>query len=289
MPGAIKADPVSASRWGDGPNVRAWRNGRRSGFKIRRSNPCRFESDRPHQTFLAISTDLRTSRKSLENSPAKSGRFLRFLRPCAIQLCISSARMSRRSRMAAIRKLASGKFRAEISRQGVRKSMVFVTKTAAKEWAAREEYPILNVESLKGQGTLGEAMERYARERSPDKRGARWEIIRLEKLRKDALAKVKMADLRASDISDWRDRRSKEVAPASVIREMQLISSVLTVCVKLWGVLAHNPASDVRKPTKPQPRSRLPRDEEMERLAISAGDDLSNATARAFHAFRFAC
>lgn len=28
--------------------ARAWRNGRRSGFKIRRRNTCRFESDRPH-------------------------------------------------------------------------------------------------------------------------------------------------------------------------------------------------------------------------------------------------
>nr|WP_010395719.1 site-specific integrase [Paracoccus sp. TRP] len=191
--------------------------------------------------------------------------------------------------MASIRKLPSGSFRAEVARQGVRKSKVFPTKTAAKEWAARQEYLILNADEVKGQGTLGDAMERYARERSPQKRGARWEIIRLEKLRKDSLAKVKMADLRASDIADWRDRRSKEVAPASVIREMQLISSVLTVCVKEWGLISHNPASDVRKPTKPPARSRLPTDDEMERLAISAGDDLTRATARAFHAFRFAC
>ncbi len=191
--------------------------------------------------------------------------------------------------MASIRKLPSGSYRAEIARQGVRKSKVFATKTAAKEWAARQEYLILNADELRGQGTLGEAMDRYARERSQTKRGARWEIIRLSKLAKDPLAKIRMADLRASDIADWRDRRSQEVAPASVIREMQLISSVLTVCVKEWGLLARNVASDVRKPVKPQPRSRLPLADEMERLAISAGDDLTNATARAYHAFRFAC
>lgn len=28
--------------------MRAWRNGRRSGLKIHRRSPCRFESDRPH-------------------------------------------------------------------------------------------------------------------------------------------------------------------------------------------------------------------------------------------------
>lgn len=208
---------------------------------------------------------------------------------CAIQLRISSARRRIWLRMASIRKLPSGTFRAEVARQGVRKSKVFDTKTAAKEWAARQEYLILNADEIKGQGTFAEAMDRYARERSPSKRGARWEIIRLAKLAKDPLARIKMADLRSSDIADWRDRRSREVAPGSVIREMQLLSTVLTVCVKEWGLIAHNPASEVRKPTKPQPRSRLPTDDEMERLALSAGDDLSNATARAFHAFRFAC
>ncbi len=36
-----------------GSAKRAWRNGRRSGLKIRRSNTCRFESDRPHH-FLTV-------------------------------------------------------------------------------------------------------------------------------------------------------------------------------------------------------------------------------------------
>ena len=191
--------------------------------------------------------------------------------------------------MASFRKMAGGRWRAEIARQGVRKSRVFDTKTAAKEWAAREEYLILNADEVKAQGTLGEAMERYARERSPDKRGARWEIVRLEKLRRDPLAKVRMGDLTSTDIADWRDRRRKEVAPVTVIRELQLISSVLTVCVKEWRLITHNPASDVRRPVRPQPRDRLPTDDELKRLAISAGDDLTTATARAFHAFRFAC
>lgn len=190
--------------------------------------------------------------------------------------------------MASIRKLPSGQWRAEVARKGTRRSKVFSSKSAAKEWAAREEYLILHSDEIAAQGTLGEAMDRYARERSPAKRGARWEIIRLEKLGKDEIAAIKMADLKASDFADWRDRRLKEVAPASVIREMQILSSVMNVCVKEWGLIGFNPLSDVRRPSKAPPRDRLVADKELERLALSAGDDLSNATARAFHAFLFA-
>ncbi|MEX0281927.1 MAG: tyrosine-type recombinase/integrase [Arenibacterium sp.] len=131
-------------------------------------------------------------------------------------------------------------------------------------------------------------IDRYARERSPAKRGARWETIRLEKLQRDPIAKIRLGDLSARDFASWRDKRLREVAPGSVIREMQLMSSVLNVAVKEWELLGSNPISDVRKPSKPPPRDRLPTDDELERMAHAAGDDLSNATARAFHAFRFA-
>lgn len=190
--------------------------------------------------------------------------------------------------MASIRKLASGHYRAEVARQGVRTSKVLPTKTAAKEWAAREEYLILNADQVRSNTTFGEAMNRYSRERSPAKRGARWEVIRLAKFQRDPIAQITMAKLRPSHFADWRDGRLREVAPASVARELQLMSTVLTVCVKEWGLLSSNPISDVRKPAKPASRDRLPTDQDMENLKISAGDDLQHATARAFHAFRFA-
>lgn len=190
--------------------------------------------------------------------------------------------------MATFRKLPSGSYRAEVSRQGIRKSKAFPTKAAAKDWAARQEYLILQGDETGGKGTFGDAMDRYARERSPSKRGERWEIIRLAKLAKDPIAQIRMADLKPTDIAAWRDRRMGEVAPASVIREMQLLSSVLTVSAKEWGLIRANPASEVRKPTKPQPRNRLILPGEMDKLALVAGDDLTHATARAFHAFRFA-
>jgi integrase len=63
---------------------------------------------------------------------------------------------------------------------------------------------------------------------------------------------------------------------------------VFTVARKEWGLLSVSPMLDVRKPASPEPRDRLATAAEMERLALSAGTDLTNSTARAFHAFLFA-
>jgi integrase len=69
---------------------------------------------------------------------------------------------------------------------------------------------------------------------------------------------------------------------------MTLLSSVLTIARREWGLIAQNPLSDVRKPSPPPPRDRRVSDDEIEKLMQSAGTDLTKATARAIHAFRFA-
>lgn len=191
--------------------------------------------------------------------------------------------------MASIIKLSSGKFRAMVARQGVRKSKVFPTRQAAKDWAARQEHLILDGAEQGGKTTLAEACIRYAREVSPLRRGERWESIRLNRFAGDDIAQKRLSDLKPLDFANWRDRRLLDVKPATVAREMNLLSSVLTQCRREWGLIATNPLSDVRKPQKPPPRNRTATEAEMEALALSAGPDLSNATARAFHAFRFAC
>ncbi|MEH6741600.1 MAG: site-specific integrase [Sulfitobacter sp.] len=169
----------------------------------------------------------------------------------------------------------------------MRSSQVFGSKQAARDWAAREEYLILNAKPERQTAVFGDVLGRYAREVSPKKRGARWEILRIERFRLDAIARVLMADLTATDFSAWRDARLHEVAPATVNREMVLLSAVLSVARKEWRLIALNPISDVRKPTKPPARDRLVSDTEFERLEVAAGSDLTKQKARAFHAFRF--
>lgn len=181
------------------------------------------------------------------------------------------------------------KWRALIDRRGVRKSKVFPTRREAKDWAAREEYKILHGEKVAAAMTLGDLFDRYAREVSPSKRGARWETIRLERFQRDPIARKRLGDLEPKDFAAWRDMRLREVAPGSVRREMVLMSSVFTVARKEWGLLSENPMRDVRKPSSPPARDRLPTNDEIERMAHVAGDDLSKQIGRAFHAFLFAC
>lgn len=191
--------------------------------------------------------------------------------------------------MASLSKMEGGRWRAMVARRGERRSKVFESRQEAKDWAARQEYLILNREAAVAKTTFAECCVRFAKEVSPLRKGERWEAIRLKKLAASFLGKIVVAELTAADFAKWRDQRLSEVKPASVAREMSLMSSLMTQCRKEWGLIKTNPLADVRKPAKPPARSRIPSADEMEALLISAGSDLSHATARAFHAFRFAC
>ena len=190
--------------------------------------------------------------------------------------------------MASIRK-DRGKWRAEIYRRGIRKSKSFPTKQQAKDWASRTEYLLDNGEAVAARMTFGEVLERYVREVSPSKRGRRWEETKVNRLRRDPIWSVRLGDLDAATFSDWRDNRLTEVSAATVLREMNFLSAVMSCARRDWGLIGVNPLSDVRRPKAPPPRDRLPTADEFERLAIAAGDDLTRTRARAYHAFLFAC
>ena len=190
--------------------------------------------------------------------------------------------------MASIRR-DRGKWRAEIYRRGIRKSKSFATKQQAKDWASRTEYLLDNGEAVAARMTFGEVLERYAQEVSPSKRGRRWEETKVNRLRRDPIWSVRLGDLDAATFADWRDNRLTEVSAATVLREMNFLSAVMSCARRDWGLIGANPLSDVRRPKAPPPRDRLPTADEFERLAIAAGDDLTQTRARAYHAFLFAC
>lgn len=190
--------------------------------------------------------------------------------------------------MASIRKIKTG-WRAEVARQGVRRSKVFPTKAEARDWAARVEYEIMNGAKVAGAMPFGDLLRRYAEEVSAGQRGARWALYRIEALCRDPIASVALRDLEPRHFAEWRDRRLRAVKPNTVRREMEHFSATLNRARREWGLIDRNPMEGVRRPKEPPPRDRLPTAQEMDRLALSAGDDLTTATARAFHAFRFGC
>ncbi|WP_040605140.1 tyrosine-type recombinase/integrase [Sagittula stellata] len=180
-------------------------------------------------------------------------------------------------------------WRAQVARNGTRRSKVFPTRQEARDWAATVEADLTSAKPGRcSKLTFGAMLDRYAREVSPSKRGRDWEQRRIELLQNDPIAAVRLSDLCPEDLADWRDRRLREVAPGTVRRERVLLSSALSHARKVWRLIPENPMRDVVAPKEPPGRERLVTDSELEKLIFVAGEDLTTARARAVHAFRFA-
>lgn len=172
--------------------------------------------------------------------------------------------------MATPKKTTEGTWRVQMQVNGQRVGGTFPTKREADDWIAKTR---LN-NRLKATGMIGtvktvaNAMQRYAEEVTPEKRGWRAEGIRLEAIVKHPSfpAKVKLSDLTTQHLADWRDARLKQVARGSVLRDMVLIGHVLEVSRREWGWLPANPMKDVRKPAEPDHRERIITGVEMRKM-----------------------
>lgn len=149
-------------------------------------------------------------------------------------------------------------YRAQVQIKGQRDSATFPNKREAQLWAAHKE---IEFRALAG-GKAGEvktthdAFTRYAKEVSPTHKGERWEVVRLEKIKRE-FPNIMLAKLASTHIQEWRDMRLQAVGNASVLREMKLLGSVFEQCRKEWAWISHNPAKDVKKPMAPPHRDRV--------------------------------
>jgi integrase len=153
------------------------------------------------------------------------------------------------------------KWRAEVQRLGAaRVSKSFDTKAAATAWALREEAAIQAGNA--GQWprrTLSEAMERYEDTVSPTKRGAAFESKRFAHLKREypALCAKVLHEITAADLAAWRDARLAQVAPASVLRDINLLRHVWTVAAREWLWCPEpSPWRSLRKPPDSLARTR---------------------------------
>lgn len=178
------------------------------------------------------------------------------------------------------------KWRVQVMRHGERLSKTFDTKAEAAAWASEEG-------AGAGRQTLDAALERYAREVSPGKRGAKWELNRIGLLRREAkhLMHRQLADLGPDHVSAWRDKRLKMVAPASVRRELALLGSIWETARREWRWTSVNPVRDVRLPANPKPRKRVISDDEADAIVLAlgyTGGVPENVSQRVAVAFLFA-
>lgn len=179
--------------------------------------------------------------------------------------------------MASFKKTAKG-WRVEVCVKGVRASSSFTTKAQAQAWAAQRETEIRTTKAsniVPGKTVL-HAFERYELEVSRQKRGYRWEALRLNALAKVnldgvCLGDILLANLTASHIARLRDVRLQVVQSSTVNRELNLLSHVLSTAVKEWHWMEASPTNNVRRPKDPEPRSRRPSEDEIERLCLALG------------------
>lgn len=103
--------------------------------------------------------------------------------------------------------------------------------------------------------------ERYRDEVSPKKPGGRWEIVRINRILKELKGNPSIDQLKA-----WRDMRLQTVTPASVNRELNLISAVYSHAIHEWNYKHPNPVKLIKRPPRTKPRKRRVAQHEMEEL-----------------------
>lgn len=189
----------------------------------------------------------------------------------------------------------AGAWRVTIRLRGVRDSGTFSTKAAAAAWAAEREGEILRVaEGGLPNKSVREALVRYRDEVSPAKRGGRWEVLRIDAFIGAArpasgrdvappvlgdLVDRPLAAVDSAALAAWRDARLRQVSPATVTREINLLSAVFETARKEWRWLRNRPFADVRRPPAAAARTRRISDDEAVRLCLALGFDEAGAVA----------
>lgn len=198
--------------------------------------------------------------------------------------------------MATVTQLPSGSYRAQVYVRGARKSKAFRTKREAIAWAGSVETDLRARSGLseREKHTLSELIDRFVNERLPDRRGARWEGIRLNAMRSYAFFPVSSAvgSVGKNELTEYRRRRSEQVKPGSVLRELSLLSSLFSFARDELGWISDNPVSSITKPSRPKHREALYTYGEIRRLlkamCYSPGGRIASVTGSVSVAFMFA-
>lgn len=174
--------------------------------------------------------------------------------------------------MASIRKRANG-WQARVKRKGYPElTNTFKQYSDAAAWARVTESEIDRGQFINRteaeNTTLGELLNRYLREVTPQKKGAIVERYRINSWLKTDLAKRYLSTLKASDFAIWRDNRIKSGAAANTIRlELAVISNLFNVAKSEWGFESlRNSTENIRTPKLPSGRSRRVSDKEIDLL-----------------------
>jgi len=168
-------------------------------------------------------------------------------------------------------------YRAQVRMRGASPlSQSFKRITDAKAWIEATKTAIRGgtiVSSEAGRTTLREALERYLREITPAKKGAKREADRVKQWMKNPLAFRFLSQLRGVDFATYRDQRRANGKAENTIRiELAMISKLYKIAGRDWGMEGlRNPIASVTMPAGSNRRERrLHPDEETALMAVLA-------------------
>ncbi|MCX8086910.1 MAG: site-specific integrase [Rhodocyclaceae bacterium] len=189
--------------------------------------------------------------------------------------------------MATIRKRGDYQWQAIVKRKGYPlQSKTFELRKDAEAWARMIEremdtgawMPRSEAESI----TLAEALERYAREETPRKKGAAQEMKRVRAWSRHPLARLALTRIRGVDLARYRDeRRAAGVADATIRLELMLLSAIYEKARKDWGIVLANPVRTISLPSPSRRRERRLEEGEEARLLDALEDAMPRTPARA--------
>lgn len=179
---------------------------------------------------------------------------------------------------------------------GERKRATFDTRREDERWAASmEDKKALG--SLKGDKvsgiTVGQLFDAYLDAVGSKTDTAKWNKLRLTKWMRDPIATMRVGDVLTHDINEWiirsldtpSTRTGKKVSPATVNRELNLMSSAFNYAIKDRSWINNNPCHGARRPERGRPRNRPPLSpQEIAAINVATGYDtdpsLRTMTAR---------
>ncbi len=176
--------------------------------------------------------------------------------------------------MASLRKLKSGKVRAQIHINGIREDKTFPNINQARRWARDREAELGKLgDVVTDKRTLGDVFTRYAEEVTPTKRGAQWEMLRLNLFVRDfpEVCAIRLVKLTKEDFQQWIRDRLKNVKPSTVNRELNIMSHCLTVACDDWKWISHDPMKGLKRPKNPPSRTRRVSEQEILELCLALG------------------
>ena len=165
-------------------------------------------------------------------------------------------------------RIRGNKYQAQIRLSGGRSaSATFDTRRQAEEWLREKAYELSQLpRDLDERITLKEIVERFVKDTIPLRSSGANEAIRLRAFLREPISNLPLIQISRSDISQYRDKRLREVRRNTLVRDFGLIRTVVSTAINDWGIKVHNPFQSFSVRREPDQRNRRISGEELERL-----------------------